>query len=57
MHIYYIVSVNSSVDEVKKYLNDVDYLPACNFCKGRSYSAAEIKPAIQTQQPLEYKKF
>ncbi len=51
------VSVNDSVGNIKKYLTEIDYIPACNYCKGRSYSAPEIEPAIQALKPLEYKRY
>lgn len=51
------VSVNASTNDIKKYINDIEYIPACNFCKGRSYSAPEIESAIQTPKPLPYEKY
>ena len=51
------VSVSASPEDIQKYTRDIKYLPACNFCKGRSFDASEITPAIQTKKPLEYKKF
>ena len=51
------VLANASVTNIKEYLNDIDFLPACNYCKGRSYSAPEIESAIQTSSPIPYEKF
>lgn len=51
------VYVNDSVENIKKYLGDLKFIPACNYCKGRSYSAPEIEPAIQTPKPLKYIKY
>ena len=50
-------SLNSDPEEISKYTRDIDYLPACNFCNGRSFDAKEIVPAIQTpnRKPLPYK--
>ncbi len=51
------VSVNASPDEIKNYVTEIEYIPACNYCKGRSFGAPEIEPAIQTKSPLKYIKF
>lgn len=51
------VSVTSSKESIRRYVFDIDYLPACNYCKGRSFGAPEIEPAIQTKFPLRYVKF
>ncbi|ALE02767.1 radical SAM protein [Candidatus Pseudothioglobus singularis] len=51
------VSVNASTNDIKKYINDIEFIPACNFCKGRSYSAPEIESAIQTSKPIPYEKY
>ncbi len=46
-----------SPEKIKKYTREIKYLPACNYCKGRSFDAPAIVPAIQAQQPLNYIKF
>lgn len=51
------VNVNASLDEIEYFLNDIPYIPACNFCKGRSHDAPEIVPAIQSKNKLPYKKY
>ncbi len=51
------VLVNSSKENIKKYISDISYLPACNFCQGRSFDAPEIKPAVQVKNPIPYQKF
>lgn len=51
------VSVDSSAREIKKYISEIDYLPACNYCKGRSFNSPSILPAVQTKTPLSYVKF
>ena len=33
-----------------------DFVGACDFCNGRSYSMPNIVPAIQVRKPLEYVK-
>ena len=39
-------------DKLKKYIVDQNFLTACDLCNGRSFSADEITPAIQTRTPL-----
>ena len=51
------VSLESSSEEIVKYTTKINYLPACNFCNGRSHDAPEIVPAIQAKGKLEYKKY
>lgn len=51
------VKVDSSLDEIEYFLNDIPYIPACNFCNGRSHNAPEIIPAIQSKDKLPYKKY
>lgn len=51
------VSVKASAEEIKNYISEIDYLPACNWCKGRSFGSPEIIPAVQTVKPLNYIKY
>ncbi len=51
------VSVKASAKEINHYISEIDYLPACNWCKGRSFDSPEIVPAIQTVKPLSYVKY
>ena len=51
------VNVNDSKKNIKKYTTQINYIPACNYCMGRSYDAPKIKPAIQTKKPLDYKTY
>ena len=51
------VPLKSGPSEIARYTSEISHLPACNFCKGRSYGAPEIEPAIQTKIPLKYKAF
>ena len=51
------VDVNSPTDEITQYLYGKNFIPACDYCMGRSFDAPEIVPAIQTDKPLEYKEF
>ena len=47
------IKVSETKSAINDYLYKIDYLPACNYCKGRSYSSPTIKPAIQTRKVLE----
>ena len=51
------VSVKASPEEIRKFVSEIDYLPACRYCKGRSFGSPEIVPAIQAPAPLKYVKF
>ena len=51
------LKIKFQIPFIKKYINDIEYIPACNFCKGRSYSAPEIESAIQTPKPIPYEKY
>ena len=51
------VSLDASLDEIINYTNEIKYIPACNFCNGRSHDAPEIIPAIQAKGKLPYKKY
>jgi len=48
--------LNSNTSQLLNYLGDIDYIPACMFCKGRSWNSPIITPAIQTRKPLSYNK-
>ena len=49
------IPINSTAEEIQRYTRELEFIPACNFCKGRSFDAKEIVPAIQVKKPLEYK--
>jgi len=51
------VSVEASIEEIIEYTSGIKYLPACNFCNGRSHDAPEIVPAIQAKGNLPFKKY
>jgi organic radical activating enzyme len=51
------VSVKASANEIRRYIAEIDYIPACNHCKGRSFGSPEIIPAIQAPNAIKYKKF
>jgi len=48
------VSTKASSEEIRKFTREIEVLPACNFCNGRSFDAPEIVPAIQTRTPLSF---
>ena len=49
------VKVDASLDDIEFFTNEIEYIPACNYCNGRSHGAPEIEPAIQSKVKLEYK--
>jgi len=51
------VSLEASKEDIIKYTSEIKYLPACNFCNGRSHDAPEITPAIQAKGKLPFKKY
>ncbi len=50
------VSIHDTKENIKNHLYNTEYLPGCNYCKGRSFESVEIKPAIQTKRIFDYKK-
>ena len=48
------VSLNSSTEQIVNYIKQTDAISACAYCKGRSFDAPEIEPAIQTRRALAY---
>jgi len=51
------VSLEAPKDDIIRYTSEIKYLPACNFCNGRSHDAPEIVPAIQAKGKLPFKKY
>ncbi|WP_415289745.1 radical SAM protein [Candidatus Pelagibacter sp. Uisw_136] len=51
------VSLEASKEDIIKYTSGIKYLPACNFCNGRSHDAPEIIPAIQAKGKIPFKKY
>ena len=47
-------------DNLKKKIRNLaferEYLEACKSCNGRDHNVASVDAAIQTKQPLSYKK-
>jgi MoaA/NifB/PqqE/SkfB family radical SAM enzyme len=48
------VSVDATTMEIEHYTRNIKSLPACNYCKGRSFNSPSITPAIQTKNPIPY---
>ena len=48
------VSTQASSEAIRSYTREIEVLPACNFCNGRSFDAPEIVPAVQTRNPLTF---
>ena len=42
---------------LSEYLRNIEFLPACNTCNGRTYGDNEIIPGIQTKNVIPYKKY
>jgi organic radical activating enzyme len=51
------VLAGSRGSEIKTYTRQVSHIPACNFCKGRSFDDPEIVPAIQVKSPIKYQRY
>jgi len=51
------VKLTRSMDEIINYTSKIKYIPACNFCNGRSHDAPEIEPAIQAKGKIGYKEY
>lgn len=51
------VQIDCSATEIRRYVRELVVLPACNYCKGRSFDAPQIIPAVQTNKPLAYQSF
>ena len=56
-----LLDENKSLSEYKNELKDFyykkDFIDACNYCQGRDYRTATIAAAVQTKEPLEFKKY
>ncbi len=51
------VSLEAPLEDIINYTTKIKYLPACNFCNGRSHDAPEIVPAIQAKGKLPFKEY
>ena len=56
-----VVDISAEGSDTKKKIRAIiyreDFVGACDFCNGRSYSMPNITPAVQTHVPLQYKKY
>jgi MoaA/NifB/PqqE/SkfB family radical SAM enzyme len=50
----YIEVRTASREQIKSFLRDQPFIGACDHCRGRSYDAPVIVPAIQIKTPLKY---
>ena len=51
------VNINNTTANIRNYLENIDYIPACQHCKGRSFDSPLITPGIQTKKPLIFRKY
>jgi len=51
------VSAEASPAQMRHFTRDIKFLPACNYCKGRSFDSPSIVPAVQALKPLSYVRF
>jgi len=51
------VSAEASPAEMRHFTRDIKFLPACNYCKGRSFDSPSIVPAVQALKPVSYIRF
>jgi len=49
-------AVFSKKKEIREFLFGREYIEACDYCKGRPFTATEIEPAIQLDRPVKYKR-
>lgn len=51
------VNINNTAANIRNYLENIDYIPACQHCKGRSFDSPLITPGIQTKKPIIFRKY
>ncbi|MEI8246726.1 MAG: radical SAM protein [Lentisphaerota bacterium] len=44
-------------EQIRAFVNNSKYFETCDFCNGRSLGDPAIPPAIQTDHPLDYRKY
>lgn len=42
---------------IKEFYFEKEYTSACNFCNGRDYNVGKVEAAVQTKNPMAFKKF
>ena len=50
-------SISETKAKVRDYIWHKDFLKACDFCSGRPLSGNEVKPGVQVDKPLPYRKY
>ncbi len=50
-------SIRKAKNKIRDYLLRKEYLEVCDFCNGRPLSGAEVRPAVQIDKPLKYRKY
>jgi len=50
-------SISATKAKVRDYIWHKGFLKACDFCSGRPLSGNEVKPAVQVDTPLPYRKY
>ncbi len=43
--------------KLRKLIFDKDYDNACGYCSGRNFHLGTVEPAVQTREPLTYRKY
>lgn len=51
------VDIDRTRDALRRFLREIAYIPACDYCNGRTYGDPEIQPGIQTKKALPYVKY
>jgi len=50
-------SIEDYKEEIRDFYYKKEFISACNYCQGRDYRTATIEAAVQTKEPLEFKKY
>lgn len=56
-----VLNIHNLEDKLSNKLKDFyfekEYITACNFCNGRDHNVGKVEAAIQTKDPLDFKRF
>ena len=44
-------------NKLRDFYFEKEYITACNFCNGRDHNVGKVEAAIQTKEPLDFKRF
>lgn len=47
-------NIDYTTADIKSFLEDREYLMACDYCSGRNFEDGEVEPYIQVKEPLTY---